>query len=221
MMLQEERPMFSLLTPAWRAILVLAILYTVGVFGILLPIHEDFILLTPVNLLVSLALVLWFHPGWDNRMLAFLAVAYFTGFGAELFGVQTGILFGEYSYGRVLGPKLWGTPLMIGINWVMLGYSAGVIANRLAGSRHWMLRGLVAALLMVGLDVLIEPVAMHYGFWSWKGNEVPLRNYLGWFLVAFPLQCLFAYWLGRVQNKVAVALFILQIFFFLILGMTL
>ena len=221
MMLQEERPMFSLLTPAWRAILVLAILYTVGVFGILLPIHEDFILLTPVNLLVSLALVLWFHPGWGQRTLAFLAVAYFTGFGAELFGVQTGILFGEYSYGRVLGPKLWGTPLMIGINWVMLGYSAGVIANRLAGSRHWLLRGLVAALLMVGLDVLIEPVAMHYGFWSWKGNEVPLRNYLGWFLVAFPLQCLFAYWLGRVQNKVAVALFILQIFFFLILGMTL
>lgn len=204
--------------PERLAILVLAVLYAVGIFGILLPIHEDFILLTPLNLLVSLALMLWAHARWNRRALAFLFIAYFAGFGAELFGVQTGILFGEYVYGRVLGPKVWGTPLMIGINWVLLGYSAGVIANTFFSRGHWMLRGLAAALLMVGLDVLIEPVAIHYGFWSWEGGSVPLRNYLGWFLVAFPLQCLFAFWLGEVRNKVAIALFILQILFFLILG---
>lgn len=218
LMLKEETPSSIGLSPEWLAILVLVILYAVGIFGILLPIHEDFILLTPANLLVSLALVLWFHPRWERPLPAFLAIAYFVGFGAELFGVQTGILFGEYAYGRVLGPKLWGTPLMIGVNWVMLSYSAGVVANSLAGRAHWLFRGLFAALLMVGLDVLIEPVAIRYGFWAWEAESVPLRNYLGWFLVAFPLQCLFAFWLGRVRNKVAVALFILQMLFFLILG---
>ena len=113
------------------------------------------------------------------------------------------------------------SPLMIGVNWVMLGYSAGVIANHLMGQAHSLLRGLFAALLMVALDVLIEPVAIRYGFWSWEGDVVPLRNYLGWFLVAFPLQSLFAFWLAEVRNKVAIALFILQILFFLILGITL
>lgn len=209
------------LPPETLAIAVLLILYAVGIIGILLPIHKDFILLTPVNLLVSLALMLWVHPEWNRHSLSFLFIAYFAGFGAELFGVQTGILFGEYVYGRVLGPKLWGTPLMIGVNWVMLAYSAGVIANHLIVRGHWLLRGLAAALLMVGLDVLIEPVAMHYGFWSWESESVPLRNYLGWFLVAFPLQCLFAFWLVELRNKVAIALFILQILFFLVLGITL
>lgn len=209
------------MSPEGLLIAVLLILYAVGIIGILLPLHEDFILLTPANLLLSLGLMLWAHPGWDKRTLAFSGITYLAGFGAELFGVQTGILFGDYAYGRVLGPKIWGTPLMIGVNWVMLSYSAGVIGNYLLPRAHWLLRGLFAALLMVGLDVLIEPVAMHYGFWAWAGDSVPLRNYLGWFLVAFPLQCLFAFWLGAVRNKVAAALFILQILFFLILGISL
>ena len=220
-MFQEENLSLFNLPQARLAVLVLAVLYAVGIVGILLPIHEDFILLTPFNLLVSLALVLWMHPRWDGHTLAFLFIAYFVGFGAELFGVQTGILFGEYTYGEVLGPRIWGTPLMIGVNWVMLGYSAGVIANHLMGQAHWLLRGLFAALLMVALDVLIEPVAIRYGFWSWEGDVVPLRNYLGWFLVAFPLQSLFSFWLAAVRNKVAIALFILQVLFFLILGISL
>ncbi len=204
----------------WLAIIILAIFYTVGIFGILLPLHEDFIFLTPGNLLLSLALLFWRHPAWDGRSLAYMAITYIVGFGAEVFGVQTGILFGDYHYGSVLGWKAWDTPLMIGLNWVMLGYSAGVIANYLLPRRGWWLRGLLAAALMVGLDVLIEPVAMHYGFWEWEAETVPLRNYLGWFLVALPLECLFAFWLAEVRNKVAIALFILQFLFFGILGIS-
>ena len=105
-MFQEENLSLFNLPQARLAVLVLAVLYAVGIVGILLPIHEDFILLTPFNLLVSLALVLWMHPRWDGHTLAFLFIAYFVGFGAELFGVQTGILFGEYTYGEVLGPRI-------------------------------------------------------------------------------------------------------------------
>lgn len=200
------------------AVLILLVLYLVGIFGIGLPIHPDFILLTPLNLLVSLALMLWNHPAWNGRVAWYLAIAYLVGFGAELFGVQTGLLFGDYVYGRVLGPKVWGTPLMIGVNWVMLGYAAGIVANYLLPGWRWPARGALAAALMVALDVLIEPVAMAYGFWSWAGDAVPLRNYIGWFVVALPLECLFAAWLGGIRNKVAAALFILQFLFFLILG---
>lgn len=202
-------------------IIVLSILYIVGIVGILLPIHEQFILLTPINLLVSLGLVLYFHKNWNTAIYRYLIIAYVIGFLAEVFGVQTGMLFGEYEYGPVLGWKLWDTPLMIGVNWMMLGYCAGVLANVLLQERHWLLRGILAALLMVGLDVIIEPVAIAYDFWHWEKVAVPLRNYIGWFLVALPLECLFAYWLPGVRNKVAIALFILQILFFGILGFAL
>ncbi len=202
----------------YQTVAILGILYTVGIFGILLPIHPDFILLTPFNLLISLGLVLYHHPDWSWKTIFFLCLAYIVGFGAELFGVQTGILFGDYQYGRVLGPKIWGTPLMIGVNWILLAYCAGVTINHIAAHWHWIAKGIVASLLMVGLDLLIEPVAIRYGFWSWAGNEVPLRNYVGWFLVALPLLCTFAILQGRIKNKVAVALFIMQFLFFLILG---
>ncbi|TXB65591.1 carotenoid biosynthesis protein [Phaeodactylibacter luteus] len=205
---------------AWtapRAIAVLAILYAVGVVGILLPVHPDFILLTPLNLLVSVGVMLSFHRGWGKPTLFYLLVAYVVGFGAELFGVQTGLLFGDYAYGKVLGPKVWGTPLMIGVNWLMLGYASGVLANRLLPGRSFWWRGSLSAVLMVALDVIIEPVAMAFGFWSWGGGEIPLQNFAGWMAVALPLQLLFAYLHPGLRNKVGVALFFLQVAFFAIL----
>lgn len=200
------------------AIGVLSILYLVGIVGITLPIHPDFVLLTPLNLLTSLFIMLIFHDNWNRSIIIFLVISYLVGFGAELFGVQTGLLFGDYEYGQVLGPKIWGTPLMIGVNWMILAYASGTIANTLLSNWHWLLRAVVAALLMVGLDVLIEPVAMRLGFWSWAGDAIPLQNYIGWFLVALPLLCIFTITLKSVRNKVAIALFILQFIFFLSLN---
>jgi len=201
----------------WLGIIFLSIIYLVGLIGILWPLSDQFIMLTPVNLLVSLAVVLFFHPGWQRATPLVLFVSYLVGFGAEWFGVQTGLLFGEYRYGPVLGPQWQGTPFMIGINWMMLVYCSGITVNHLFGSGPWWVRGILAALLMVGLDFLIEPVAMKLDFWQWANGIVPLQNYVGWFLVALPLTLAFARWHTGVRNKVAVALFLWQFVFFLIL----
>jgi bisanhydrobacterioruberin hydratase len=208
----------ELTTRESRAIAVLAILYAVGIAGVAFSIHEDFLKLTPVNLLVSLGIVLWLHPQWSRRSVFFLALCYIVGFGAELFGVQTGLLFGSYEYGDVLGWKVWDTPLMIGVNWMILAYCSGVTVNHLAPRRPWPARAIAAALIMVALDVLIEPAAMRYGFWSWENDAVPLQNYFGWFIVALPLLAFFAVWQEKIQNKAAVALLIMQFVFFLSLN---
>ncbi len=215
---QELSSLKKTIHPETLAIGVLTILYLVGIVGVALPFHPDFVLLTPLNLLISLIIMLMFHDEWNQRIIIFLFTSYLVGFGAELFGVQTGFLFGDYQYGHVLGPKIWGTPLMIGVNWMILAYASGTIANTVLNNLHWLLRAVFAALLMVGLDVLIEPVAMRLGFWSWAGDTVPLQNYIGWFLVALPLLCIFTITLKSVRNKVAIALFILQFIFFLSLN---
>ena len=204
--------------PQQLSISILSILYTVGIIGVGFTIHPDFLLLTPANLLLSLVIVLYHHPYWTSATYFFLPIAYFWGFGAELFGVQTGLLFGEYTYGPVLGWKIAETPLMIGVNWVLLAYSAGITANHLLGKRHWFLRALLGAALMVLLDVFIEPVAIRYDFWSWANGTPPFQNYLGWFVVAIPLLAFFTYTHSGTRNKVAVALLILQFVFFITLG---
>jgi putative membrane protein len=191
--------------------------YIAGIIGIGVLKAEWFLLLTPFNLLLSLILMMWNHQNWTVHTFVFLILAYVVGFGAELFGVQTGILFGEYEYGPVLGYKIWGTPLMIGVNWILVAYTAGATINQFMGKSPWWLRALAGSSLLVLLDWFIEPVAMAYNFWSWEGDIVPLQNYFGWFLVALPLQAYFAYFQGNATNKVAVLLLILQFAFFIIL----
>lgn len=203
-----------------RSIAILIILYAVGIAGVALAIHPDFLLLTPANLLISLVLVLYHHPQWSLSLWLFLPIAWLWGFGAELFGVQTGLLFGSYKYGQVLGWKLWDTPLMIGVNWVMLAYSTGIAANHLLGKAHWFWRGLLASILMVLLDIFIEPVAIRYDFWSWAGGAPPLQNYVGWFLVSLPLLSLFALIQAGQRNKVALVLLALQFIFFITLNLS-
>ncbi len=197
----------------------LSVLYLVGIAGIITHIHPIFILFTPIHLLLSLFISLAFHPGSRKDLRFFVITCYLISFGAELYGVQTGLLFGAYVYGRVLGPKIGGTPLLIGVNWILLIYSIGITVNHLSPKWHWLPKSLVATALLVGLDVLIEPVATRYGFWSWKQGIAPLQNYLGWCLVALPLLCIFTKTQGKARNKVAVALFILQILFFGILNL--
>lgn len=202
------------------SIAVLSILYVIGVLGLTIPIHPDFVLLTPVNLLISLALVLLFHPQWSKSTFIFLGGCYLIGFGAELLGVQTGLLFGEYDYGPVLGPQLKGTPYMIGINWILLAYSSGVLVNQLLSGKDQWLKAALGASIMVLLDVFIEPVAIEYDFWTWQGrNTPPLHNFIGWWIVAFLVHFIFQALQGHIKNKVGVALLMLQFIFFITLNL--
>lgn len=196
------------------AIAVLVIFYTVGIFGILLPIHPEFIRLTPLNLLLSTTILIGFQANWNKRAVPFILICFATGFSAEVFGVQTGLLFGSYHYGEVLGPKIWNTPLLIGINWILVTFSAAAFLKWGIPNQNPTLTAVLSAVAMVGLDMLIEPDAIQYQMWSWEGGKVPFRNYIGWFVVALPLQMLYHHWLKPGQNLVGAVLFVLQLLFF-------
>ncbi len=207
-------------TAEQRSIFVLIILYIVGIIGVLIPFHENFLLLTPINLLVSLALVLWHHSRWNTGTMITLLLCWLIGFSIEHLGVSTGQIFGEYTYGPILGYQLWKTPLMIGVNWMLLIYCTSVSTNYFLPKSGWFLKSIIAASLMVSLDVLIEPVAIHYNFWQWATPEVPWKNYFAWWVISFCLNSLFIISDEKnEQNKVAMTLLILQFAFFWILGL--
>ena len=195
----------------------MVIMYAVGILGFLTKIHPDFPLLTPFNLVLSLSVVLFFHP----KSARFTAVCFaigIIGYLIEVVGVNTGRIFGAYQYGSVLGFKLWNTPLSIGVNWLLLTYCSAMFVNQFVEKKApWLLKAVCATAIMVCLDVLIEPVAIKTGMWSWAGNVVPLQNYFGWYLSALPLQILLFSIVKDHKNSVAVVVFILQIIFFAVL----
>ncbi|GHC23414.1 hypothetical protein GCM10010082_14600 [Kushneria pakistanensis] len=200
-------------------IILLSLIYLAGVIGIALPVHDQFIRLTPLTLLSSLALVLAFHPGPRGRLWGYVALCYIVGFAAEALGTSTGILFGDYAYGHVLGPTLWHTPLIIGVNWALLLYCLNVVVQRVLPGLSRPLKGVIGAGLMVALDMLIEPVAIHHEMWAWGDTLVPLSNYVGWFIVSLPISILFHYLFTRVHNPVAIAVALLMAGFFAALNL--
>jgi bisanhydrobacterioruberin hydratase len=200
------------------AIYILGIFYLVGTIGFLTKWHPDFPKLTPFNLMLSLGIALYFHNHWNGKFIFWCLTTALVGFSVELVGVATGQIFGNYKYGATLGWQYLNTPLSISVNWLLTAYGCAATVSYAAGGWHWIVKAVAAALLMVSLDVLIEPIAMKTDMWSWENDFVPMQNYIGWFLTALPLQALFFLLVGSAKNKVAVAVLVLQFAFFAILN---
>ena len=199
------------------AIAILVILYAVGVAGIRVFNIQNFILLTPLNLLVCLSIVLFCHPKWTFYTVLTLLAAAFGGWAVEVYGVATDALFGSYRYGATLGWKYQNVPVAMGINWATTIYCVGILINHGFERWHFVLKSTLGAAVAVSLDLLLEPVAMRYDFWQWQNNTVPTQNYLAWAVVSFIFLSIFNLLQGNIKNKVAIALLILQFTFFAIL----
>ena len=199
------------------SIVVLIILYAVGIIGIKSGTFGDILSLTPLNLLVSLALLLWNHEKWDGKFVVAIAIVAIAGFFVEVAGVQTGVIFGEYTYGKTLGWQWLDVPLVMAVNWLILVYCAAAVVSQRAEWDIW-LKAFAGAVIMVSMDFLIEPVAIRYDFWSWANTVIPTQNYLAWGLTSFILLMIFHKLVPPINNKVAIALFFLQIIFFVALS---
>jgi len=215
------------------AIFIAVLFHVSGVVGILFtPYKEWFISNTPINLLLMAALLGYTQVEKNIYFLYFFIVCFTAGMIAEAVGVNTGYLFGDYEYGDMLGKKIYGVPLLIGINWFVIIFCAGTIVNMLD---EWIYKKLGtevspsaaakafafitdAALLTVFFDWLMEPVAVKLGFWQWMPEgEIPLYNFTCWFIISALLLTVFRVMKFNKHNQFAVHLFIIQSLFFLAL----
>jgi putative membrane protein len=198
---------------------IVIIYYFVGLVGMIIPAtHELFKDLTPFSLLLSIFLLYLYHDSFRVRFWLASLLILVLGFLIEVVGVETGLLFGEYSYGDTLGPRLFHTPLMIGVNWLMLVYCSLYIVRKYIDMPYF--RAIVAAALMVVYDFALEPSAIYLGMWSWSEGAVPLQNYLAWFIIAFLLNFLADRLdLPARKNKLALPLFFIQLVFFIALDL--
>lgn len=183
-------------------------------------------------MLLSFSLLLWTQEQKNKAFWIFAAACIIIGIGVEIIGVNTGVLFGSYSYGSALGIKLAEVPLLIGINWFIIVYccavsvhsllqriirpaaSAGVGASRPLKALAVITDGATLAVLF---DWLMEPVAVKLNFWHWQNNSIPVYNYVCWFVISALLLLIFNACRFHRPNKFAVHLLLIQIMFFLVL----
>lgn len=192
-------------------------LYVVGIIGSALPLTRDFfIVLTPVILLISFTLLLNFHsPILNGKTFLVFIIIFLLSYFTEVAGVKTGQIFGTYSYGKGLGLKLFDTPLLIGLNWVLLVYCSAAIFEKVPVGNIGKAVG--ASLLMVLYDLVMEQVAPQMDMWSFGAGTAPLRNYISWFLLALIFHLIVRFAGIRLTNRLAPLIFYCQFLFFIIL----
>lgn len=196
--------------------IILPLMYLSGLIGLQIPTTKSlFLLLTPFNLIASLGLLLWFHTDFNRAFIRYAILAFIIGFVVEVWGVETGQVFGNYWYGSVLGFKIWGVPLTVGCNWLMLNYCTNVVADKI--TKNIVLKILTASFLMTLLDIFIEPVAMRHGFWYWQNGIVPIQNYVAWFVLSTLISAIYFLSDFKRENKLALLLLSLQFLFFITL----
>ncbi len=159
---------------------VLIFFHTIGLFLLGADWRQNFVFLTPYNLLLMLVVFLLASDRPKNWGLYMAPIV--LGYIIEVVGTNTGWPFGAYTYGTALGPRIFSTPLMIGVLWWVLIRAWFDLSER--WTQNAWAKSLITGTAMVLMDVLIEPVAIELGFWTWAEVEVPVANYISWFVLA-------------------------------------
>jgi len=160
---------------------------------------------------IAAFLIAFLLIGLVNRGLGRTLLMLFTGYGVALLSEACSIRWG-FPYGtyRYLYENLRGEMLVLGVPvWDSLSYS--FIAYASYETATWLLlpypplrlRIVLASLLMVGIDLIADPVALRGGQWFLgpvfeypHGGiffGVPLSNFFGWFLVGILILSLYEY----------------------------
>ena len=198
---------------ALAASLALTLLYGLSVFGLFRPdTVELFKSLTPLTLMASAVILFAFQKKWSKKFLYFLLGTFLAGWLVHLLGYHSGFPFGNYQYGPSLGFRIAGVPIIMGVLWVILVYCAGSITRKIPMVKVG--KAMIGALLIVLMDVTIEPAALRYDFWDWYGQQVPLVNYIAWFVISFIMLIIFHLTRFRKSNLVAPWLYITMLSFF-------
>lgn len=198
-------------------ILFLSIFFAVGLVGIALPATREYLVpLSSFHLLLTFSVLIFSRKGSKNQFIYFTFLVFLIGMLVEIIGTKTGLLFGNYQYGATLGGKFFGVPLIIGINWATMVVSASTLVHRLQLSL--LPKVLLAASIMTALDFLIEPVAVKLDFWTWMDGNIPLYNYVCWFVISLPMHYFYMKWKLVENNRVPKSVFILMFIFFLVLN---
>ena len=197
------------------AISAMFFLNIIGSFALFYSDFQQFILrFSSYNLLLLLLLFYWANNNLTMNFLKLIVLIFSIGLMVEIIGVNYKFIFGSYTYGESLGYKIFGTPIIIGVNWASLSLACFGISSYLFRKKYLIV--LVASFFMVFTDYIIEPIASILDFWHWSTDEIPLQNYIAWFGISLFIQFLIMISKVTLNPKLSFALLFSQLTFFII-----
>lgn len=196
----------------------LGIIYFAGAIGLKSSAYSELLIpYIPFIILLSVCLLFFNHSNWDIRFVYYLIILSISGFLISLWGLNTGKVFGPMTFGKTLGYKISGVPVIMSAIWVMLICSAGFMMKNMKIKAVF--RALIGAFALVLLDMVLEPFAERFDFWSWGLDHgrsyIPTQNYVAWFLFSFAGLFYFNIIRVKLRNNFGTFLFILNVAFFL------
>lgn len=101
----------------------------------------------------------------------------------EAFALKTGIPYGKFLYGPKAGMVLFNiVPLSVPFAWGVILFGSGALVARKTNI-IWK-RIVFTAFLMLIIDLVLDPLAVHMGLWQWEKPGiyygVPVINFIGW-----------------------------------------
>ena len=198
------------------SVFIIWLFHLCGMVGISYGNKDFFLAFTPINLFISFVLLFVNQKQLESKELKSAFLIFFIGMVSEISGVNYGLIFGDYVYLDNLGVKILGVPVLIGVNWIILTFITGSLSSFIFKNKYVSI--LMGAILMIGLDLLIEPVAPLLGFWIFDLQKVPLQNYLGWFVIGMITQALFQFKIAEKELTFSTHLLIINAIFFAFLN---
>ena len=103
----------------------------------------------------------------------------------ESTGVLTGFPYGAFSYGDLMGLKLFGIiPVILPFAYVPIVLGSYFIAEKLTSNKGMIIT--ITTFLLVLFDLVLDPGAVALGYWNWNViglyYGIPFSNYFGWIL---------------------------------------
>ena len=203
------------------AIIIILLFHAVGLIGFFNHAWQPlFLKLVPYHILLMVSVIIFNHQNPDKKFWTFLLLIVLLGYGVEWRGINKHDLFGNYSYGDVLGIKYDDVPVIMGFTWLLTTYTTGALM-RYVIPNYMAIRVVSGAIAMVFADAAIEPVAVKFNYWHWQiGNRLltaPISNYIDWFFVSVIMLTIFEFFLFKKQNRAPLVLFFTQLLFFILL----
>ena len=183
-----------------------------GLVGLLYIDKNLFASLTPLNLFISSTLLFVNQKTLKKNEIIIVFLIFSIGMIAEILGVNYGLIFGKYDYGDNLGLKLFGVPVLIGLNWVVLTFICGSISNHFIKNKY--LSIVVAIILMLLIDITLEPIAPILDYWEFSGSMAPIQNYIGWAFTSLLTLSIYQFFYSKKEFTFSINLFLAQLLFF-------
>lgn len=171
-------------TPSTQLLKAVGAIYVMGViFSLMFGVQEVARLSYAVLFLTILLVMAYTVRRLTKGQVVVMIVIGVSGLFAEIIGVSTGIIFGEYEYITGLGPKFFNVPLLLAAMWVLVSWY-GLAVFEATKKQFGKYALLIAAWAVVMYDVFLEPFATASNLWVWADGYVPFINYATWFVLA-------------------------------------